>query len=351
MLAKGLIQPSVSLFSSPILLVKKKDGSCRFFVDFHHSNALIAKSKFPVPVFDQLMDELGKVAWFSKLDLCSGFHQILLKPGEQFKTVFQTHFGQFEFRVLAFGLTGAPGTFQGALNDTLAPCLRKFVIIFFDDILVYSTTYAKHIEQLRQMFEWLLKDQWKLKLLKCTFAQHSVSYPRHILSGDGVSTDLEKVKVIVDWPAPKSVKELRSFLGLAGHYRKFVKQFNILARPLTDLLKKNTVFLWTRDHDGSFAALKLAMSSTPVLALPDFSLPFAIETDACATGIGAVLIQQGHPLAFISKALGPRNRGLSTYEKKYIIHGYFGCCGPVEALPAVLGIPNLYRPKESDSPQ
>jgi hypothetical protein len=318
MLAKGLIQPSVSLFSSPVPLVKKKDGSYKFCVDFRHLNALIAKSKFLVPVFDQLMDELGKAAWFSKLDLRSGFYQILLMPGEEFKTAFQTHFGQFEFLVLAFGLTGDPGTFQGAMNDTLAPGLLKFVIIFFDDILVYSTTYEEHIEHLRQVFEWLMKDQWKLKLSKCTFAQRSVSYLGHILCGEGVSTDPEKVKVIVDWPVPKSVNELHSFLGLADYYRKFVKHFGILARPLIDLLKKNTVYLWTRDHEDSFAALKLALSSAPVLALPDFSLPFAIETDACATGIGAVLIQQGHPLAFISKALGPRNRGLSTYEKEYM---------------------------------
>jgi hypothetical protein len=250
--------------------------------------------------------------------LRSGFHQILLKPGEEHKTAFQTHFGQYEFRVLAFGLTGAPGTFQGAMNVTLSPRLRKFVIVFFDDILVYSATYEDHLKHLRLVFEWLHNDQWKLKKTKCSFAQRSITYLGHIVSSQGVATDASKVQVIVDWPVPANVKELRSFLGLAGYYRKFVKHFGIIARPLTNLLKKNALFLWTPDHAAAFSTLKTALSSAPVLALPNFDLPFAIETDACATGVGAVLMQQGHPLAFISKALGPKNRGLSTYEKEYL---------------------------------
>lgn len=219
---------------------------------------------------------------------------------------------------MAFGLTGAPGSFQGAMNATLAPGLRKFVIVFFDDILVYSCTFEEHLDHLRQVFEWLANDQWKLKLSKCKFAQRSIAYLGHIISEQGVSTDATKVQAVVDWPTPSCVKELRSFLGLAGYYRKFVKHFGIIARPLTNLLKKNTMFIWTSDHDSAFTALKSALSTAPVLSLPDFSLPFAIETDACLNGVGAVLTQQGHPLAFISKALGPRNMGLSTYEKEYL---------------------------------
>jgi hypothetical protein len=318
MLQNGIIQPSTSLFSSPVLLVKKKDGSYRFCVDFRHLNALTMKSKFPVPVFDQLMDDLGKASWFSKLDLRSGFHQIRLKPGEEYKTAFQTHFGQYEFRVLAFGLTGAPGTFQGAMNATLAPGLRRFVVVFFDDILVYSATYEDHLEHLRLVFEWLHKDHWKLKRSKCSFAQRSMAYLGHIINGQGVATDPDKVAAIVHWPTPSNVKELRSFLGLAGYYRKFVRHFGVIARPLTNLLKKNSLFVWTPEHASAFATLKTSLSTAPVLGLPDFSQPFAIETDASAVGVGAVLLQCGHPLAFISKALGPRNQGLSTYEKEYL---------------------------------
>jgi hypothetical protein len=204
------------------------------------------------------------------------------------------------------------------MNATLAPGLRQFVIVFFDDILVYSATYEQHIEHLGLVFQWLQRDKWKLKKSKCTFAQRSVAYLGHTISSQGVATDPAKVQVIVDWPVPKSVKELRSFLGLAGYYRKFVRHFGIIAKPLTNLLKKNTMYVWTHDHDQAFSALKAAMSTAPVLALPDFSQPFAIETDACATGVGAVLLQRGHPLAFISKALGPKNQGLSTYEKEYL---------------------------------
>jgi len=182
MFQQGLIQPSSSLFSSPVLLVKKKDGSYRFWVDFRHLNAMTMKSKFPVPIFDQLVDELAHASWFSNLDLCSGFHQIRLKPGEEFKTAFQTHFGQYEFRVMPFGLTGAPGSFQGAMNVTLAPGLRKFVIIFFDDILVFSRSYEEHLSHLQQVFDWLSTYHWKLKFSKCKFAQRSITYLGHIIS-------------------------------------------------------------------------------------------------------------------------------------------------------------------------
>lgn len=318
MLSQGIIQPSSSPFSSPVLLVRKKDGSYHFCVDFRQLNALTAKGKFPVPVFDQLMDELAHASWFSTLDLRAGFHQILLQPGEEYKTAFQTHLGQYEFRVIAFGLTGAPGTFQGAMNATLSPGLRRFAIVFFDDILVYSRTYEEHLSHLAQVFQWLAADQWRLKLSKCTFAQRSIAYLGHIISEQGLSTNPAKIQAIMDWPPPKSVKELRGFLGLASYYRKFVKFFGIMAKPLTELLKKEAIFIWTSVQDAAFSALKSALCSSPVLALPDFTQPFHIETDASGTGVGAVLMQNGHPLAYISKALGPRNQGLSVYEKEYL---------------------------------
>lgn len=318
MLEKGIIQPSVSAFSSPILLVKKKDGSWRFCVDYRYLNALTLKSRFPIPVFDELIDELAQAQWFSSLDLFSGYHQIRLKPGEEFKTAFQTHFGHFEFKVLAFGLCGAPGTFQGAMNTTLAPLLRKCVLVFFDDILVYSKSYEEHLVHLKLVLQLLLKDQWTIKLSKCSFAKQSISYLGHVLSAQGIATDPAKVTAITAWPQPKNVKELRSFLGLAGYYRKLVKHFAVIAKPLTTLLRKNVLYVWTPEHQESFVALKNALTSAPVLAMPDFSLPFCIETDASNIGVGAVLTQKGHPLAFISKPLGPRTKGLSTYEKEYL---------------------------------
>ncbi|CAO2169811.1 unnamed protein product [Urochloa humidicola] len=318
MLDKGIIQKSSSSFSSSVLLVKKKDGTWRFCVDYRHLNAITIKGKYPVPVIDEFLDELANASWFTCLDLRAGFHQIRLKPGEEFKTAFQTHCGQYEFRVMAFGLTGAPGSFQEAMNSTLAPYLRKFVLVFFDDILIYSTSYEDHIQHIRLVFQLLAQEQWKIKLSKCVFAQREISYLGYVISEKGVGTDPTKVSAIAQWPTPTSAKELRSFLGLAGYYRKFVKGFGLISRPLTDLLKKHSLFIWTSVHDKSFAALKHTLCHAPVLALPDFSKTFAIETDASGTGVGAVLLQDGHPLAYISKALGPKSQGLSTYEKEYL---------------------------------
>lgn len=204
------------------------------------------------------------------------------------------------------------------MNTTLAPGLRRFVIVFFDDILIYSRSYEEQVQHVAQVFQWLAADQWKIKVSKCKFAQRSVAYLGHIISGEGLATDPAKVKAIQDWPTPTSVRALRGFLGLAEYYRKFVRNFGIIATPLTQLLKKDVVFVWTTVHDTAFQSLKSALSAAPVLALPDFSVPFEVETDASGSGIGAVLQQHGHPLAYISKALGPRNQGLFVYEKEYL---------------------------------
>jgi hypothetical protein len=318
MLQAGLIRPSSSPFSSSVLLVKKKDGTFRFCVDFRQLNALTAKTKYPVPVIEELLDELTHASWFSCLDLAAGYHQIRLQAGEEFKTAFQTHTGQYEFMVMAFGLTGAPGTFLKAMNTTLAPLLRKCVLVFFDDILIYSRNYAEHLDHIRLVLQLLQKDQWQVKRTKCTFAQRQLRYLGHIISAAGVATDPDKIQAVLQWPSPSSVRELRSFLGLAGYYRRFVKHFGLISKPLTELLRKGAIFVWTDVQEHAFVALKEALTSAPVLALPDFTKPFVVEIDASGYGIGAVLMQNGHPLAFLSKALGPKSRGLSTYEKEYM---------------------------------
>jgi hypothetical protein len=318
MLGSGLIQHSKSPFSSSVILVKKKDNSYRFCVDYRHLNALTAKAKFPVPIMDEFLDELFGAAWFSTLDLRAGFHQIRMDPRDQHKTAFQTHHGHFEFCVMAFGLTGAPATFQGAMNSTLKPLLRKCALVFFDDILVYSDTWDNHLMHLDWVLQLLHQDHWQVKLSKCSFAKQKIAYLGHVISKDGVSTDPTKVEAVHSWPTPQNAKELRGFLGLAGYYRKFVKNFGVIARPLTNLLKKHTIFVWTDEHTLAFSLLKTALSSAPVLALPNFTRPFAIETDASRSGVGAVLLQDGHPLAYVSKPLGIKNMGLSAYEKEFL---------------------------------
>ena len=171
---------------------------------------------------------------------------------------------------------------------------------------------------LRAVFELLSKDQWKLKMSKCSFAQTKISYLGHVISQAGVGTDPSKLESIASWPTPSSVKELRSFLELADYYRRFVRHFGIISKPLSNLLKKHTLFIWTPDHESAFQALKAALCQSPVLALPNFARPFTIETDASDVGVGAVLMQDGHPLAYLSKALGTKSKGLSTYEKEFL---------------------------------
>lgn len=318
MLKSGVIQPSQSPFSSPALLVKKKDGSWRLCIDYRQLDAVTVKSKYPVPIIEELLDELAGSKWFSKLDLRAGYHQIRMAEGEEFKTAFQTHSGHYEFKVMSFGLTGAPATFLGAMNTTLATVLRKFVLVFFDDILIYSPTITAHLEHLRQVLQLLSEHNWKVKLSKCSFAQQEISYLGHIIGSEGVSTDPKKIQDVVNWAVPNTVKKLRGFLGLAGYYRKFVKGFGEISKSLTQLLRKGVPFQWTQDTDNAFQHLKKALVSAPVLALPDFTKQFTLETDASEFGIGAVLSQDNHPIAFLSRALGPKSKGLSTYEKEYM---------------------------------
>lgn len=274
------------------------------------------KNTYPLPVIDELLDELSGSCWFSKLDLRAGYHQIRLKEEDEEKTAFKTHQGHYQFRVLPYGVTGGPATFQGGMNTVLAPLLRKGVLVFMDDILVHSETLEAHRELLRQVLRLLEENGLKAKLSKCTFAQRQIDYLGHRISGEGVATDQSKIAAVKDWPTPTSVRKLRGFLGLAGYYRKFVRNFGVISRPLTDLLKKNSLFIWTPTANDAFCSLKQALIEAPVLALPDFSKQFVVETDASATGVGAVLMQDQHPLAYLSKALCAKNLGLSAYEKE-----------------------------------
>jgi hypothetical protein len=245
----------------------------------------------------------------------SGYHQIRLQPEGEHKTAFRTHHGHWEFRVMPFGLTNAPATFQSVMNTMFQHMLRKCVLVFVDDILIYSKTMEEHPQHISEVFTILTQHQLVLKKSKCSFAQRSLEYLGHIISGQGVATDPTKIQAVQHWPPPKDVKKLRGFLGLAGYYRKFIRHYGLLSRPMSDLLKKNTQFIWTPSMQQSFDSLKHALTTAPVLALPDFTQGFTVETDASGMGIGAVLMQKGHPIAYLSKALGVKDQALSTYEE------------------------------------
>lgn len=317
MLDSGVITHNVSPYAAPVLLMKKKDGTWRFCVDYRRLNDATTKNKFPLPIIDKLLEELAGATVFSKLDLRAGYHQIRMREEDESKTAFKTHHGHSQFRVMPFGLTNAPATFQCLMNAIFGKYVRKFVIIFLDDILVFNETMEEHLEHLRIVLELLRAHQLYVKESKCTFACDHIDYLGHVISKEGVATDKEKMQAMEQWPTPMNATELRGFLGLTGYYRKFVPHYGIIAKPLMQLLTKKG-FSWTEQAQATFDMLKSAMVTTPVLALPNFEQPFTIKMDACDMGVGVVLAQDGHPVAYFSKALGVRNQKLSTFEKEFL---------------------------------
>ncbi|GKB77646.1 ty3-gypsy retrotransposon protein [Tanacetum coccineum] len=287
MLSQEIIHFSQSPFSSPVLLVKKKDGSYRFCVDYPALNAVTIKDKFPIPTADEMFDELGGAVIFTKLDLRAGYHQIRVNERDVYKTAFRTHDGHYEFLVMPFGLTNAPSTFQATMNRLFSPYLRKFVI----------------------------DHQFYVKLSKCVFGAATLEYLGHVISERGVEMDPKKVAAVVEWPEPKTPRQVQGFLGLAGYYRRFIMNFASIASPLSNLLQKEG-FKWGAVEAATFNALKHQLSHAPVLGLPNFEETFVVETDASADGIGAVLLQKGQPLSFFSRKLGPRMRIAATYQKE-----------------------------------
>ncbi|GBG79211.1 hypothetical protein CBR_g29262 [Chara braunii] len=292
LLRLGFIKPSNSPWGAPVLFARKADGTLRLCIDYLGLNRYTAKNNYPMPRSDKLFDRLAGNRFFTKIDLRSGYHQIRIAATDQPKTAFRSRFGHYEFTVMPFGLTNAPATFQRAMNDIFRDILEQYVLVYLDDILVYSHTLEEHLRHLRDVLDCLRRHGFYAKLSKCRFAQHKVDFLGHYVSDQGLHMDDAKITAIAEWPAPTSAKQLRSFLGLTSYYSNFIRGYARYSYILTStLLRKNPPWAWTPLHEDAFRALKKAVTCAPVLHLPDFDRPFILTTDASDFAVGAVLSQ------------------------------------------------------------
>lgn len=330
LLEAQVIRESSSPYASPIVLVRKKDGSIRLCVDYRQLNIKTRKDAFPLPRIEESLDALTGARWFSTMDLASGYNQVPVTESDRQKTAFCTPFGLFEWNRMPFGLCNAPSTFQRLMQRIFGDQQCQSLLLYLDDIVVFSSTVQQHLERLDVVLGRLQREGLKAKLSKCSFFQREVHYLGHVISDQGVATDPSKIEVVANWPTPTMATELRSFLGFASYYRRFVEGFAQLAAPLHRRVaeltgkrsKKKAVQIpagsWTAECQQSFEALKVKLTSAPVLAYADFSLPFVLEIDASHCGLGAVLSQEQEgklrPIAYASRGLRPTERNMSNYS-------------------------------------
>jgi hypothetical protein len=323
LLAKGYIKPSKSPYGAPVLFVHKKDGTLRMCVDYRALNKATVKNRYPLPRIDDLFDRLSGAKVFSRIDLRLGYYQIRIAEGDEEKTACCMRYGSYEFLMMPFGLTNAPATFCTLMNDIFREWLDDFVVVYIDDILIYSSSLEEHEEHLCKVFQRLRENKLYAKLEKCEFGVTEVDFLGHRITQEGLKMDDHKVKAILDWEPPKLVPALRSFLGLASYYRKFIKNFTKIATPLINLLKKSAItYEWEEACDEPFETLKGILVKASVLKLPDFDKEFDIHFDASDFAIVGVLVQEGRPVAFESKKLSEMERRWPTHEKEMwaVIH-------------------------------
>ncbi|KAI3724050.1 hypothetical protein L2E82_35815 [Cichorium intybus] len=286
LLDKGFIRPSFSPWGAPVLFVKKKDGTMRMCIDYHELNKVTINNRYPLPQIDDLFDQLQGASYFSKIDLRSGYHQVRVKDDDVCKTAFRTRYGHYEFLVMPFGLTNAPAVFMDLMNRVCKPFLDRFVIVFIDDILVYSKSEAEHELHLREVLHTLKNEQLYAKLSKCDFWLREVQFVGHVVSAEGIKVDPAKIEAVMKWEPPKTPTEVRSFLGLAGYYRRFIQYFSKIAVPLTQLTRKEVKFLWGEKQQEAFEILKKKLCEAPVLSLPEGTEEFVVYSDASNRGLG-----------------------------------------------------------------
>lgn len=314
MLRAGVIEPSASPWSSNVVLARKPDGTHRFCIDYRRLNDLTYKDSFPLPRIDTCLDALGGSIYFSTMDLRSGFWQVAIDPRDADKTAFVTRKGQFRFKVLSFGLANSPSIFQRLMMMVLAGLNWDVCLVYVDDIIVMGRSFAEHIQNVASVFQRLREAGLKLKATKCRLFQERVTFLGHVVSSKGIEPDPEKISSISSWPEPRSLTEMRSFLGLASYYKNFVENFGEVARPLYELTRKNVRFVWDERCRQAFETLKVRLCSAPVLAPPIPDGRYVLDVDASTHGVGAILHQeQGGQL----RVIGYASRLFNGAERSY----------------------------------
>ena len=319
MLYQGIISESDSPYNSPIWVVPKKNQEWRLVVDYRKLNEKTIDDKFPIPNINEIFDKLGRCQFFSTLDLAKGFHQIELNENDKMKTAFSTESGHYHFNRMPFGLKNAPSTFQRLVNDVLKEFINKTCVVYMDDILIFSTSFQEHIVSIKRIFEAIRKYNLKIQINKCSFAENSTKFLGHVVESGNIRPDPTKVEAIQNYPLPCNQRDIRSFLGLTGYYRKFIKDYSKVAYPIIRYLRKN-VNINQNDADfiASFNKLKTLITSDPILVNPDFNNTFTLTTDASNFALGAVLSQSGHPICYASRTLNNHEINYSTIEKELL---------------------------------
>jgi len=323
MLEKNIIRPSSSPWSSPIWIVPKKmDASgkqkWRIVVDYRKINEKTISDRYPIPNINDILDKLGRAQYFSTLDLASGFHQIEMEETSIGKTAFNVENGHYEYLRMPFGLKNAPSTFQRVMDEVLKDVQNKICMVFMDDIIVFSSGLEEHIKNLKLIFQKLRDANLKIQVDKCEFLRHEVEFLGHIVTREGIKPNKKKIEAIQKYPIPKTPRDIKSFLGLLGYYRKFIKNFAKITKPMTECLKKNCKVEHTKEFVDCFNTCKNLLSSEPVLTYPDFNKPFELTTDASMYAIGAILSQDNHPICYASRTLNPAEIHYSTIEKELL---------------------------------